>query len=1025
MKSVLLDMPVARKFLLTFLLVGILPMLVLGGLAYNRANEAIYNQIFSQLDAVRDLKSTSVSNYFGFIRNQISILASDRNVVQAVMDFQSAISVMEQEHSWPADTSTMRELVGQYYRDGFGKEFSKQNGGQSASEDTLLQQLDTTATALQYLYIATNPNPLGSKHQLLTQTDGSQYSHVHTDIHPVLKQFLEEFGFYDIFLIDASSGRVLYTVFKELDYGTDLKQGAYADTGLAEAYRRALTLTEAGDSVLVDFKTYRPSYDAPASFMASPIMKNGEVIAVLAFQMPIDHINTIMAERSGMGETGESYLVGPDYLMRSDSMRAPDSHNVIASFRHPVSGSVRTDAVNAAINGETGQGLIRDYNGNPVLSSYRPVDLGNFRWVLVAEMDQAEAMIPARDLLNTTLLIAAFCAAVVALFALWFSRLTAGPINNVAGVIRTVAESGQFNLRATVSGKDEIGVMATGINHFLDRLQSVLRDSNGTLRDVVDGKLDTSINLAYPGDMGTLVKGIDETLTALRHSDEATRQAALAAEYSANQAKQAAREAEEQARVAERLSVEAKQEAIRANRIRQALDVAGTGMMITDERNVIIYTNQAMDRMMKAAEKDLKTVLRNFDASALVGVNMDIFHHNDSQQQAFALNPDGEQGMQICIGGYTFRLNANPIYQNGERIGTVVEWLDRTDEMSMEQEIDAVVDAAANGNFSFRVAEDNKSGFFASLSHGLNRLVSTSEQSIDEVVGVIGAMAGGDLTQRVNGAYQGQFARLQNDINRTLDTLQATVEDILQAATSIRNSSQEIETGMMDLSRRTENQASSLEETASSMEEMTSSVTSTAENSQRANHQSDEAMAAAAAGGDVVRQAVAAMSDISHSSRTIADIIGVIDEIAFQTNLLALNAAVEAARAGEQGRGFAVVASEVRALAQRSADAARQIKDLIQDSLAKVDTGAQLVNQSGSTLTGIVSAVEKTSQLIREIASAAHEQAGGIRQVNTAIGQMDEMTQQNSALVEEASAASQGLVALARSMEQSVSFFRV
>jgi methyl-accepting chemotaxis protein len=609
--------------------------------------------------------------------------------------------------------------------------------------------------------------------------------------------------------------------------------------------------------------------------------------------------------------------------------------------------------------------------------------------------------------------------------ALWFSRLTAGPINNVAGVIRTVAESGQFNLRAKVSGKDEIGVMAIGINHFLDRLQSVLRDSNCTLRDVADGKLDTSINLAYPGDMGTLVKGIDEALTALRHSDEATRQAALAAERSAHQANQAAKEAEEQARVAERLSVEAKQEATRANRIRQALDVAGTGMMMTDNRNVIIYTNKAMDRMMKAAEKDLKTVLQNFDASALVGVNMDVFHHNASQQQAFAQDLNQEQSSQICIGGYTFRLNANPIHQSGERIGTVVEWLDRTGEIGMEQEIDTVVDAAANGNFSFRVAEDNKSGFLASLAQGLNRLVSTSEQSIDEVVGVIGAMAGGDLTQRVNGTYQGQFALLKNDINSTLDTLQGTVEDILRAATSIRNSSQEIETGMMDLSRRTENQASSLEETASSMEEMTTSVTSTAENSQRANHQADEAMTAAGAGGDVVRQAVAAMSDISHSSRTIADIIGVIDEIAFQTNLLALNAAVEAARAGEQGRGFAVVASEVRALAQRSADAARQIKDLIQDSLAKVDIGAQLVSQSGTTLEGIVSAVEKNSQLIREIASAAREQASGILQVNTAIGQMDEMTQQNSALVEEASAASQGLVALARSMEQSVSFFRV
>ncbi|HET9390022.1 MAG TPA: methyl-accepting chemotaxis protein, partial [Steroidobacteraceae bacterium] len=236
---------------------------------------------------------------------------------------------------------------------------------------------------------------------------------------------------------------------------------------------------------------------------------------------------------------------------------------------------------------------------------------------------------------------------------------------------------------------------------------------------------------------------------------------------------------------------------------------------------------------------------------------------------------------------------------------------------------------------------------------------------------------------------------------------------------------EEISAGNANLSQRTEEQSSSLEETASSMEEMTTTVKQNADNAGQANQLAIAARDQAEKGGTVVNQAVKAMADINDASKKIADIIGVIDDIAFQTNLLALNAAVEAARAGEQGRGFAVVASEVRSLAGRSATAAKEIKELIQDSVRKVEDGSVLVTQSGQTLEKIVSAVKKVSDIVAEIAAASREQSSGIEQVNRAVMQMDELTQQNAALVEQATAASQAMAEQVRGLNQMLERFRI
>ncbi len=289
-------------------------------------------------------------------------------------------------------------------------------------------------------------------------------------------------------------------------------------------------------------------------------------------------------------------------------------------------------------------------------------------------------------------------------------------------------------------------------------------------------------------------------------------------------------------------------------------------------------------------------------------------------------------------------------------------------------------------------------------------------------------VAGGDLTQRIDPQYLQRGDEI-GDLSHALDEMAVQLKDMVgkvtQTTDQVSSAASEIAQGSGDLSQRTEEQASALEETASSMEELTSTVKQSADNAGQANALAGAARNQAEQGGQVVDQAISAMSAINTSSRKIADIIGVIDEIAFQTNLLALNAAVEAARAGEQGRGFAVVAGEVRKLAQRSADAAKEIKALITDSVAKVEDGGKLVDRAGQTLREIMSSVKKVSDIVAEMAAAAREQASGIEQVNKAILQMDQVTQQNAALVEETAAASQAMGGQARELQQLMGFFKL
>ncbi|MCW5618581.1 MAG: HAMP domain-containing protein, partial [Nitrosomonas sp.] len=304
-------------------------------------------------------------------------------------------------------------------------------------------------------------------------------------------------------------------------------------------------------------------------------------------------------------------------------------------------------------------------------------------------------------------------------------------------------------------------------------------------------------------------------------------------------------------------------------------------------------------------------------------------------------------------------------------------------------------------------------------------LVRSTLKPLNEAIDVANILAAGNLRTQVPTAYHDEFGLLFKSLSQMNINLKATVLDVQNNAEIVRQAANEIASGNMDLSQRTEEQASSLEETAASMEEFASTVKQNSENAKQADQLATDASHVALKGGQMMGNVVKTMTSISDSSKNIANIINVIDSIAFQTNILALNAAVEAARAGEQGRGFAVVATEVRNLAQRSATAAKEIKSLIDDSVKRVENGTLQVNEAGKTMQEIVNSIKHVANIMSEITAASQEQSSGINQVNQAVAQMDEVTQQNAALVEEAAAAAESLEHQAKELTGAISIFKV
>ena len=444
--------------------------------------------------------------------------------------------------------------------------------------------------------------------------------------------------------------------------------------------------------------------------------------------------------------------------------------------------------------------------------------------------------------------------------------------------------------------------------------------------------------------------------------------------------------------------------------VRKALDCASTNVMIADTNLDIIYMNEAVTGMLNQAETDIKKELYSFNANQLMGANIDSFHKNPGHQRAMLAKLNSTYRTQIQLGGRTFSLIANPVFNDtGERLGSVVEWADRTKEVMIEKEMSDIVQAVINGELHRRMELAGKSGFFQAMGEGINQIAEVIDSTLNDVIRVVQCLAKGDLTQQIEADYPGVFGTTKDALNKTIASLTNIVTEVRGASDNLSSAAEQVSATAQSISQSSSEQASSMEETSASIEQMSASINQNTDNAQVTDGMASKAAKEAVEGGEAVKLTVDAMKQIARR-------IGIIDDIAYQTNLLALNAAIEAARAGDHGKGFAVVAAEVRKLAERSQVAAQEIGELASSSVEMAEKAGRLLDQ-------MVPSINKTSDLVQEISAASVEQSTGVSQINQAMNQLSQVTQQNASCSEELAATAEEMSSQAEQLQLAMEFF--
>lgn len=467
-------MTLKKRLLLTLLLVGLLPVIAISFFNAEIARQSLTEQALQQLSIAATNKQHSVEDYLSTIARQLKAMANNRGTRTAAQGF--GLAFQNYEKLVQEKQSTLRENVEAYYQQNFLPPLQQNGGANGRSASDFVASLSKNSLALQMGYIVDNPNPVGQKDELVSADVhiAQFYNTLHKQWHTSFKEFQEAFGYYDIYLIDADTGHVIYSVAKEVDFATSLKDGPYADSGLAAAYRQAMSDGQDTAPTFVDFTRYVPSYGAPAGFVATPVYsEKDERLAVLAFQFPIDSLNNIMMERDGMGETGDAYLVGPDNLMRSDSYLDLENRSVVASFADPENGRISSTSVDEALAGNSGEGVVTSYRGEPVFSAHRPVTVGGLNWALVAEISEDEALAPVREMWTLAAIAIAIVILAVVAVAVWTAARVMKPLGKDPAELQALAEQvAAGNLVIDSSDSDR----ATGVYGSMLKMVSDLKE---------------------------------------------------------------------------------------------------------------------------------------------------------------------------------------------------------------------------------------------------------------------------------------------------------------------------------------------------------------------------------------------------------------------------------------------------------------------------------------------------------------------------------------------------------------------
>ncbi|GHB62071.1 methyl-accepting chemotaxis protein [Psychrosphaera saromensis] len=597
------------------ILVAILTNLTTSYQAFTKMESDAIDQYKESLTSKRILVTTEIEDYFSIIQKQIVVMSSNISTVEATSAFTDAF------FNYPIQTNT--SALQSYYEQDFGGEYNKRVG-KSANVNEVYSDVSDIARSLQNTYIAENSNELGGKDGLTLANDGSDYDSVHQRYHPSIRKFLQEFGFYDVFIAEPKNGHIVYSVFKELDFATSLKNGPFNNTGISEAYNKALTLPE-GEIYLTDFAPYQPSYEAPASFMSSPIYENNALIGVLIFQMPLDHINSLMVQKEkwedvGFGKSGEIYLVGEDLTLRSESrFFIEDKASYIAAIKKAgISTADIIDKTNtsillqpadsvgakAAINGTTNFDIIKDYRGVEVLSAYAPLNIHGLKWAMLSEIDLEEALQGVKQLegeiITSTIYVVLFVAVTSVIIAILIANSIIKPLNSLARRFADLSQGdADLTSRVSKSGIAEIDEISAGFNQFVEQLHTVIGGIKDAVNRIATSGTELSVNAEQNNgviaEQGIKLHEVNQELNEFTASvNQITSQAETAFETTEN-AKQSAKDNVDRSNLAsenirqlvEQIDIAEKTiEELQSN-VQDISDVLGVINSIADQTNLL------------------------------------------------------------------------------------------------------------------------------------------------------------------------------------------------------------------------------------------------------------------------------------------------------------------------------------------------------------------------------------------------------------------------------------------------------
>lgn len=976
----LANLKIGPKLITSFLIIGILPFAILGILALNNSSNALHNASFNQLEAVRaikkaqiesffderqgdmgvlvetvgtlrqeainkltairDIKKDAIESYFKQINNQVTTLADNGMIVDAMREFSRLAPQFRSNNLIDAARlSTMRTELATYYTGQFSPEYQTQNGT-SPDVESWLPQLSDDAVALQYEYIQANQNPLGSKHMLDKGSDSSEYSTYHKKVHPSIRGYLEKFGYYDIFLVEPENGNIVYSVFKELDFGTSLINGPWAKTNFAEAFRKARGMNQPGTVALVDYKLYTPSYDAPAGFIASPIFEGGKLTGVLVFQMPLDRITEVMSQRAGLGDTGETILVGPDYLMRSDSHLDKENRSVVASFRNPAKGKVKIEATIAVFEkSESGIKVIKDYRKQMTIISHTPVDIGGVTWALNAKVDVAEALVPV-DLEGKE-----FFAEYIAKYGYYDLFL----MNPDGYVFYTATREADYQTNM-VDGKYK----DSGLGILTRKVLSSGKYGVADFAPYAPSNDDPAGFIAQP----VLNNGKTEMVVGLQLSLEAINHIM--------QQREGMGESGESYLIGE-------DALMRSDSFLDPVNHTVKASFANPEKGSVnsVSAKKAMEGKSGSEiviDYNGNPVLSSYTSIKVGDTNWSLLTEID-EAEAFAPVNELQLLMLIIAGVGTVVIFIIGLLM-ARSIGRPIQGMTAAMGGLAGRDMTVVIPSQDRGDEIGEMA--------AAVQVFKDNMIRADELAEQQQADVKARQASSDRREELTGKFG-------EDVASVLKSVGGAVHQMENTSNSMSSTAEQTSNQANTVAAAAEQASASVQTVSAAAEELASSVSEIGRQVEQSSKISAQAVSDAAATNQKIQGLATAVD-------RIGEVVALITDIADQTNLLALNATIEAARAGDAGKGFAVVASEVKNLANQTAKATEEISEQItnvqaatQDAVVAIEGVGGIIRQVDEIASAIASAVEEQGAATKEIAQNVEQAANGAQEVTSNI----------------------------------------